>query len=101
MPSSKNGGNIKFGVDFEANQARLKKSLQDLQKIKPGDFKGSREELERIQKQALQVERALSRAFNPTLKTTNISAFKAELESSDITIKKLASDMASLGPSGV
>jgi len=30
MPSSKNGGNIKFGVDFEANQAslnKLKKSL--------------------------------------------------------------------------
>jgi len=30
MPSSRNGGNIKFGIDFEANQAslnKLKKSL--------------------------------------------------------------------------
>ena len=66
MPSTKNGGNIKFGIDFEANQAslnKLKKSLQDLQKIKPGDFKGSREELQRIQKQALQVERALKKSF--------------------------------------
>ena len=104
MPSSKNGGNIKFGIDFEANQAslsKLKKSLQDLQKIKPGNFEGSREELQRIQKEALQVERALNRAFNPTLKTTNISAFKAELESNGITIKQLSADMASLGPAGV
>ena len=104
MPSSRNGGNIKFGIDFEANQAslnKLKKSLQDLQKIKLGDFKGSKEELQRIQKQALQVEKALNRAFNPTLKTTNISAFKAELESSGITIKQLSTDMASLGPAGV
>ena len=104
MPSSRNGGNIKFGIDFEVNQSnlnKLKKSLQDLQKIKPGDFKGSREELQRIQKQALQVERALNRAFNPTLKTTNISSFKAELENSGISIKQLSTDMASLGPAGV
>ena len=104
MPSTKNGGNIKFGIDFEANQAslnKLKKSLQDLQKIKLGDFKGSKEQLQRIQKQALQVEKALNRAFNPTLKTTNISTFKAELENSGITIKQLSVDMASLGPAGV
>lgn len=104
MPSSRNGGNIKFGIDFEANQAslnKLKKSLQDLQKIKLGDFKGSKEELQRIQKEALQVEKALNRAFNPTLKTTNISAFKTELEKSGITIKQLSTDMASLGPAGV
>lgn len=104
MPSSKNGGNIKFGIDFEANQAslnKLKKSLQDLQKIKLGDFKGSKEELQRIQKEALQVEKALNRAFNPTLKTTNVSAFKTELEKSGITIKQLSTDMASLGPAGV
>ena len=104
MPSTKNGGNIKFGIDFEANQAslnKLKKSLQDLQKIKLGDFKGSKEELQRIQKEALQVEKALNRAFNPTLKTTNVSAFKTELEKSGITIKQLSTDMASLGPAGV
>ena len=104
MPSAKNGGNIKFGIDFEANQAslnKLKKSLQDLQKIKLGDFKGSKEELQRIQKQASQVEKALNRAFNPTLKTTNVSAFKTELEKSGITIKQLSTDMASLGPAGV
>ena len=104
MPSTKNGGNIKFGIDFEANQAslnKLKKSLQDLQKIKLGDFKGSKEQLQRIQKQALQVEKALNRAFNPTLKTTNVSAFKTELEKSGITIKQLSTDMASLGPAGV
>ena len=104
MPSTKNGGNIKFGIDFEANQAslnKLKKSLQDLQKIKLGDFKGSKEELQRIQKQASQVEKALNRAFNPTLKTTNVSAFKTELEKSGITIKQLSTDMASLGPAGV
>ena len=104
MPSTKNGGNIKFGIDFEANQAslnKLKKSLQDLQKIKLGDFKGSKEELQRIQKEALQVEKALNRAFNPTLKTTNVSAFKTELEKSGITIKQLSTDMASLGSAGV
>ena len=95
---------IKFRSDtkeVESSLNKLKKSFQDLQKIKPGNFKGSREELQRIQKQALQVERALNRAFNPTLKTTNISSFKAELENSGISIKQLSTDMASLGPAGV
>ena len=53
--------------DVENSLNKLKKSLQDLQKIKLGDFKGSKEELQRIQKQASQVEKALNRAFNPTL----------------------------------
>ena len=102
MPSSKNGGNIEFGVSFKTDSSldKLKKSLQDLQKVKLGDFKGSANELDRVKETAQKVESILGRAFNPTLNTTNISTFNNELKKSNLTIEQIKSDFSQFGKEG-
>jgi len=102
MPSSKNGGNIEFGVSFKTDSSldKLKKSLQDLQKVKLGDFKGSAEELDRVKETAQKVESILGRAFNPTLNTTNISTFNNELKKSNLTVEQIKSDFSQFGKEG-
>ena len=103
MPSSKNGGNIKFGIDFEANQAslnKLKKSLQDLQKIKLGDFKGSAKDLDQMQQTAKKVQIALEKAFNPTLNTTNVKTFQSELQKTVGSVDQVYNKLKLAGPQG-
>ena len=102
MPSIKNGGNIEFGVSFKTDSSldKLKKSLQDLQKVKLGDFKGSADDLDRVKETAQKVESILSRAFNPTLNTTNISTFNNELKKSDLTVEQIKSDFSQFGKEG-
>ena len=103
MPSSKNGGNIKFGVDFEANQAslnKLKKSLQDLQKIKLGDFKGSAKDLDQMQQTAKKVQIALEKAFNPTLNATNVKTFQSELQKTVGSVDQVYNKLKLAGPQG-
>ena len=102
MPSIKNGGNIEFGVSFRTDSSldKLKKSLQDLQKIKLGDFKGSADELDRVKETAQKVESILGRAFNPTLNTTNISTFNSELKKSNLTVEQIKSDFSQFGKEG-
>ena len=94
---------IKFKSDtkeVESSLNKLKKSLQDLQKVKPTNFLGTEQQLKRIQKEISQVEKALNKAFNPTLNTTNLNTFYNELSKSGIQINKLSKDMAQLGPQG-
>ena len=102
MPSSRNGGNIEFGVSFKTDSSldKLKKSLQDLQKVKLGDFKGSADDLDRVKETAQKVESILSRAFNPTLNTTNISTFNNELKKSNLTVEQIKSDFSQFGKEG-
>ena len=94
---------IKFKSDtkeVESSLDKLKKSLQDLQKVKLGDFKGSAEELDRVKETAQKVESILGRAFNPTLNTTNISTFNNELKKSNLTIEQIKSDFSQFGKEG-
>lgn len=103
MPSTKNGGNIKFGVDFEANQAslnKLKKSLQDLQKIKFGNFDGSKQEFNEVKSRISEIQDLIRNAFNPTLNTSNITAFKSELEKSGMSLRQIQSDFSRFGSTG-
>lgn len=104
MPSSRNGGNIKFGIDFEANQAslnKLKKSLQDLQKIKFGEgFDGNRQEFNEVKARITEIQNLMKTAFNPTLNTSNITAFKNELEKSGMSLKQIQSDFSRFGTTG-
>lgn len=104
MPSTKNGGNIKFGIDFEANQAslnKLKKSLQDLQKIKfDGSFDGNRQEFNEVKARITEIQNLMKTAFNPTLNTSNITAFKNELEKSGMSLKQIQSDFSRFGSTG-
>jgi hypothetical protein len=60
MPS--NQTNINIGVKYNVDQASVsavKKSLQDLQNIKPTEFKGTINDLREVQSTAQQVEIAL------------------------------------------
>ena len=104
MPSSRNGGNIKFGIDFEANQAslnKLKKSLQDLQKIKfDKSFDGNRQEFNEVKARITEIQNLMKTAFNPTLNTSNITAFKNELEKSGMSLKQIQSDFSRFGSTG-
>ena len=103
MPSSRNGGTIKFGVGFETDQTslnKLKKSLQDLQKIKLGDFKGSAKDLDQMQQTAKKVQIALEKAFNPTLNTTNVKIFQSELQKTVGSIDQVYNKLKLAGPQG-
>ena len=103
MPSSRNGGTIKFGVGFETDQTslnKLKKSLQDLQKIKLGDFKGSAKDLDQMQQTAKKVQIALEKAFNPTLNTTNVKTFQSELQKTVGSIDQVYNKLKLAGPQG-
>lgn len=94
---------IKFRSDtkeVENSLSKLKKSLQDFQKVKLGDFKGSADELDRVKETAQKVESILGRAFNPTLNTTNISTFNNELKKSNLTIEQIKSDFSQFGKEG-
>lgn len=103
MPSPRNGGTIKFGVGFETDQTslnKLKKSLQDLQKIKLGDFKGSAKDLDQMQQTAKKVQIALEKAFNPTLNTTNVKTFQSELQKTVGSIDQVYNKLKLAGPQG-
>ena len=103
MPSSRNGGIIKFGVGFETDQTslnKLKKSLQDLQKIKLGDFKGSAKDLDQMQQTAKKVQIALEKAFNPTLNTTNVKTFQSELQKTVGSVDQVYNKLKLAGPQG-
>ena len=101
--ANKNGGDIKFRVGFQVNQAslnELRKSLQDLQKIKPGDFKGNYQEFTKVKETVSQLEILMNKAFNPTLNTSNIASFRNELEKSGLSLKQIQSDLSQFGPAG-
>jgi len=92
---------IKFRSDtkeVENSLNKLKKSLQDLQSVKPMNFKGTRDELEDLKKDLKEVEQALSIAFNPKLNTVNLNSFYQKLNESGISVNKLSQDMAKMGP---
>lgn len=94
---------IKFRSDtkeIENSLNKLKKSLQDLQSVKPMNFKGTRDELEDLKKDLKEVEQALSIAFNPKLNTVNLNSFYQKLNESGISVNKLSQDMAKMGPQG-
>lgn len=77
------GGRIQFqvGLNVETKSIQsLKTTLQNLQKIRPVDFGGTREELKQVQKTATQVEEALRKAFNINLGSLNIGKFNTELQ---------------------
>ena len=94
---------IKFRSDtkeVENSLNKLKKSLQDLQKIKLGDFKGSAKDFDQMQQTAKKVQIALEKAFNPTLNTTNIKTFQSELQKTVGSIDQVYNKLKLAGPQG-
>ena len=94
---------IKFRSDtkeVENSLNKLKKSLQDLQKIKLSDFKGSAKDLDEMQQTAKKVQIALEKAFNPTLNTTNVKTFQSELQKTVGSIDQVYNKLKLAGPQG-
>ena len=103
MPKYGGQNKIQFGVHFNADKASLqdvKKALQDIQNIKPANFSGTKSDLMDIKRQALKVEDALERAFNPKLNSTNIQTFNQVLRSSGSSIDIVYQKFSKLGPEG-
>ena len=68
------GGRIDFQIGFKTDKSGiqdLKKSLQQIQKIKPANFDGTNQDLQEVKSTAKEVEAALSKAFNPNINSIN------------------------------
>ena len=100
MPA--NGKNrINFQVGFNVDKASLnqvQQAFKKIQDIKPTDFSGTRHQLVNIKRQALDVSNALSKAFNPSLNSINLSTFKKQL--GNLSMNKIYQDFNKLGAVG-
>ena len=97
------GGRINFQVGFNVDKSglnQLKSSLQEIQKIKPGDFNLATKELREVQKTAKKVQEALTQAFNVNLGSLNINQFNQLLRKSGLTVNTVYRDFSKLGAQG-
>lgn len=90
-----NGGNITFGINFNVNKSGLndlKKSLQDIQKSTSADLVGNlgsaeaKKALEEVKRSASEIEKALQKAYNPTINSVNVSKFNQQLSKTGINL---------------
>lgn len=102
----------KYIIEFDVNKAslnQLKATLQEIQKMSVGDFRlqspqgfnslgEAAKELAKIQKQALEVERALDKAFNPKLGVANLTQFTESIKK--IGVDDLTRGWSQLGAVG-
>lgn len=97
------GGRINFQVGFTTDQAsvnQLKTSLQNLSKIKIGNFKGTKEELNQVKETAAKVGQALDNAFNVNLNSINVKTFNQELQRTGLSVQKIYKDFSQAGVQG-
>ena len=98
---------ITYGINFEVNDSelkQLKKRLQEFQDVKVSDYalaqgKSKTTEamalnLNKLKKQAQEVQRVMRLAYNPQTNTYNIAKFNAELAKSNINIKNFHKEMS-------
>lgn len=104
---------VQIGINYTVNQQSLnnfKKSLEsirqltntDILKINP-NFSGKAEakkELERIRKDAEIIEIALEKAFNPKIRSINISKFNQELKKVNRSVKSIYNSFSKAGVAG-
>ena len=104
-------GQIRYTVDFDVNQQKLKElkaQLQSIKDMKIGDIMNtsglnrndSVEALKNIKTQAINVENALEKAFNPKLNTINIKEFQNQLSKSGTSIEKIRTAFVAAGAQG-
>ena len=97
------GGRIDFQIGFKTDKSGiqdLKKSLQQIQKIKPANFDGANQDLQEVKSTAKEVEAALSKAFNPNINSINLKTFDNELKSSGKTINDIYASFSKAGAQG-
>lgn len=98
---------ITYSINFEVNDSelkQLKKRLKDFQDMKVSDYASAQgkskttEEmalnLNKLKKQAQEVQRVMRLAYNPQTNTYNIAKFNAELAKSGINIKNFHKEMS-------
>jgi len=74
--------------------------LQDIQKIKPANFEGSKKDLQEIKSTANDVEKALSKAFNPNINSINLKTFDNELKATGRSINDIYASFSKAGAQG-
>ena len=114
------GGKINFQIGFKTDKSGLdnlkksfqdiqktspgiqdlKKSLQEIQKIKPANFSGTKEDLQKIKNTAVDVEKALSKAFNPNINSINLKTFDTELKTTGRSINDIYANFSKAGAQG-
>ena len=90
-----NGGEIRFGIGFNVDKSGLndlKKSLQDIQKATSQDLVGkmgsteAKKTLDEVKRSASEIERALQKAYNPTINSVNVQRFNQQLAKTGINL---------------
>ena len=97
------GGRIDFQIGFKTDKSGiqdLKKSLQQIQKIKPANFDGTNQDLQEVKSTAKEVEAALSKAFNPNINSINLKTFDNQLKASGKTINDIYTSFSKAGAQG-
>ena len=109
---AKNGGQITFGIKFEADNSgleKIKKSFQDLRNLTPsdllkinpsfeGDMNKARKAWKEIRNTVGEVERAVDDAFNTDLGVINVQKLNTSLK--NIGIEKISTRFANAGVAG-
>ena len=104
MPSTKNGGKIKFGIDFDVNKsglAQVTRLLQDVQNAasaKGGN--GLESQFQRAATAAKQLEQIINGSWNHKLNQLNLNTFNQGLKNAKLDLKTLRNDLAGAGASG-
>ena len=96
------GNQIKFGVGYQVDKSsvqKVKQSLKQLQNIKIGDFKGTRQELNQVKDTAKQIEIALEKAFNVNI-GFNTQRFNQELGLSASKVNQIYTAFSKAGAQG-
>lgn len=101
-----NNGRFEYTIGFKTDTSGLKqaqKALQEIQNIpfqNYGDvnFEKINGQIADARKQALVLESAMNRAFNPKMGTMNLSVLRKELSS--LNLNEIRETMAAIGPQG-
>lgn len=103
---------IIYGIDFEVQKKsleNLKTELNNIKNMSKNDFiiinpqidtEKAKEQLSKIKTTAKIVEEALRKSFNPKINSTNITAFNAELQKSNLSLTEIYNDFSKAGPAG-
>lgn len=101
------GKTIQVNLQFNANIAQAKRQISELQsQLNTAIGAGANNplnitpQIQQAQQSAMQLKIALQNATNVNTGKLNLNKFQAQLKQSGLTVKDLASSLASLGPEG-
>ena len=96
-------GEFSFGINFEVNTRQLESALDKIRNIdasKMGFTGLDSKQIQTIKNQALEVQKAMSQAFDPKLNTYTFDKFEAALKDAGLSTKTVTQNFAKLGATG-